>query len=227
VLQYRRFMMIALAVAAVCFLIGVCGCGGSESTPTGEASKSTTTGFSSNAGASGTDQQQAAAPTATDLPGRYIYVSGTLTYLGKGAMDSDVDQTITISGSMVASEKKQGSLLGNVEVTLHHHAIQHVEFNPKTIETHWDGSGKSGTISVTQVPLPGAPRLEPFAAWNGGVGTITCKCTGGGYTVPSGGQMFKDITVTINILLNVSENGITITVMDPGYTGTLTASTTF
>jgi hypothetical protein len=223
-LQNRRFMTIALAVAAVCFLIGVCGCAGAGSTPTGDLSKSSTTEFSSNAGASGTDQPLAAAPTTASANSRYIYVEGTLTFTGKGAMGSDVDQTITISGSMVAAENKQGSLLGNVEVTLHHHAIQHVEFNPKTIEIFWDGSGKSGTISVAQPQLTSAPKLEPFSAWNGGVGTITCKCTGGGYTVPAGGQMFTDMSIAINILLNVSGNVITITVMDPGYSGTLTAT---
>jgi hypothetical protein len=222
-LQYRRFMTIALAVAAVCLLIGVYGCAGAESTPAGGASKSSTTEFSSNAGESGTDQSLAAAPTTASPNSRYIYVEGTLNFAGKGAMGSDVDQTITISGSMVAAENKQGSLLGNVEVTLHHHGIQHVQFEPKTIELFWDGSGTSGTISVVQPQLTSGPKLEPFSAWNGGVGTITCKCTGSGYTVPAGGQMFTEVSIAINILLNVSGNVITITVMDPGYSGTLTA----
>jgi hypothetical protein len=230
-LQYRRFMMIALAVAAVCFLIGVCGCGGSERTPTGGASKSTTTGFSSNAGASGTDQQQAAAPTTTSPNYRYIYVEGTLTFLGKKD-DSDVDQTITIYGSMIAAEKKgeEGNLLGNVEVTLHHHAVQHTKFNPPTIELTWDGSDKSGQIQVIgaskPVPAPqGTPaRLVPFSSWNGCSGTITCTCKGDGYTVPASKKIFKEFPLTINFVINFFGGGITITVMDENYSGTLEAT---
>jgi hypothetical protein len=100
----RRFLMIAVAVATVCLLTSAYGCAGGGSTPTSGSAKSTTTGFSSDAGVSGTSQPLAAAPTTTSPASRYIYVSGTLTYTG--GSNPAIDRTINIDGSMVASEKK-------------------------------------------------------------------------------------------------------------------------
>ena len=219
-LHYRRFLMIPVAVAMVCLFVSLYGCGQA----TGDSPKTTSSEFSSNAGASGTSQPLAAAPTSTSQSNRYVYVSGTLNY-----MAGSIDETITIYGSMVFSgvAGDQGNLIGNVEVTMSHHATGSIPGGGQG-EIFWDGSDPSGTIHVTAPASTGkAPSLQPFASVSGGSGTITSTCKGDGYTVPAGDPkyMFKEMAFTINFVLTVLPGGITITVLDPGYSGSLTATT--
>jgi hypothetical protein len=220
VLCRHRSLIIAVAVLLVCLPTTVNGCGQATDVP----SKTTTSGSAVDPGTPGTDQPLAAAPTSTSQANRYIYVSGTLDY-----MAGSIDEKITIDGSMTVSQNKgdEGNLIGNVEVTMRHHARGPIPGAGEG-DLYWDGSDMSGVIRVTMPASTGkAPALLPFSAWSGGAGTITCTCKGTGYTVPAGDPkyMFKEMAFTISFSLLVTSGGITITVLDPGYSGTLTATT--
>jgi hypothetical protein len=150
-------------------------------------------------------------------------VEGTLNY-----MAGSVDETIAISGSMVAADDPSGGqrLVGNVEITLHHHATGQVPGMGKG-EIFWDGSDPSGTIQIAMPASTGTPpSLFPFSAYSGGTGSISGTCKGDGYTVPAGdpSYMFKELPVAIGISMTVTSNAAFITVLSPGYSGTLTAT---
>jgi hypothetical protein len=230
-LHYRRFMMIALAVAMVCLLTGVHACGGTRSTSVGSASQTTTTEFSSSAGGSNTDlgsQQQG----VILAPGKMLSVvnlTGTLVRtttmsLGGGATQTETT-SFDINGQMTAVGQIGPAMTFNGEATVS--IVQNGVIDvPKQGSgfTNWTGTDNKAVVAAW--PMTGGTLVS--GAGFSGLGSITYNCRGSGTgRWPGGPETQSQLTEapgTIEFMITLLDGHVTIAVTSADFTGTLTGS---
>jgi hypothetical protein len=196
-LRYRRFMMIALAVAMVCLPAGVHGCGGtggtaadqaSTSTP-GQISQATTTEFSSSAGGSNSDpgSQQQAMLDSSGQVSVTIKIKGTLqctTSVNMGGASNDQTEVFTIEGTMTGWGEvgPSSSFGGRATVSV-------VQTSTITVPEQGVGSGYwSGADGNATLWAGPSTTVSGYGPGLSGAGTITYKCKGSGWGQWPGGK---------------------------------------
>jgi hypothetical protein len=228
-LHYRRLMMIALAVAMVCLLAGVHGCGGTGGTTVGSASQATTTEFSSSASGSNTDlgsQQQAMITGTQMVPETQIKIGGNLSRyytLQLGGLIHYVTEELEINGYMWSNGPIGPSVAfsGTAEVTFNQHSDIVVK-DQGTGWGRWTGTDEGAVLRA----LPMTSGTLYSASGFSGEGSISYKCKGEGRGQWPGGKEapsdLEEVSGTIDFIITIQAGHITVAVAGTDWTGSLT-----